>query len=165
MEYITKFERLNIIGKRSIKNEDNSRITKMKNNQIDIKYREEYIGIRTFKLKFIAEITHTGLNDFNVFFSYDQGILQNKVKNHVAKLEEKWNKFLDKQNTVATIKVAEERSKEAFNVLKQVDNILLNALKIDNKINWELLKDKHIIRCSKSRETIRTALKEYCEAF
>ena len=116
----------------------------MKNNQIDIKYREEYVGIRTFKLKFIAEITHAGLNDFNVFFSYDQGILQNKVKNHVAKLEEKWNKFLDKQNTVATIKVAEERTKEALNALKQVENILLCALNIDNKIDWELLKDKHI---------------------
>lgn len=114
----------------------------MKNDQIKIKYRQEYVGIRTMKLKYFAEVTHSGLNEFKVFSSDNDGILRSNVNTHVIKLEEKWNRFLDRQNIAATIRGAEERTNEAVNLLKQVDNILLQTFDIKNIIDWELLKDK-----------------------
>ena len=64
----------------------------MNNDLIKINYRQERIGIRTYKIKFIAEIMHTGLNDYKVLTSDNYVILQNKVDAHIARLEEKWDK-------------------------------------------------------------------------
>ena len=72
----------------------------MKTDLIKITYRSELIGIRTFKTKYTAEILHKGLNDFKVFSDYDNYILKNKVDVHVAKLEEKWENIVNKQNAV-----------------------------------------------------------------
>ena len=70
----------------------------MNKDWIQIKYREEFVGIRTYKIKYIAEITHKGLNDFKILTSDDSGVLRNKVNAHTAKLEEKWEKIVTKEN-------------------------------------------------------------------
>ena len=46
-----------------------------KSDLIKITYWQELVGIRTFKYKYIAEILHSGLNDFKVFSDYDSSIL------------------------------------------------------------------------------------------
>lgn len=114
--------------------------------QISIKYRQEFVGIRTLKTKYIAEVTHRGLNDYKVFSSDDDYILQNKVNAHVAKLNEKWEKQEEKRIALnskeANLKEAEEKTQAAIYSLKNTDEILSQA--IDNKsiINFEKLKDK-----------------------
>ncbi len=100
----------------------------MNNDLIKINYRQERTGTRTYKIKFIAEIMHKGLNDYKVLTSDNYEILRNKVNAHVAILEEKWD--------------ADERTREAIFKLQEIDNILLQALEIDDAINWERLKDK-----------------------
>lgn len=111
-----------------------------------IKYREEIVGIRTYKTKFIAEITHSGLNDFKVLTSDDSGILRNKVNAHVAKLEEKWDRIVQKENIVRSKEEiqneAELLTQDAINDLKEIDNLLLFTLEIDDKVDWEQLKDR-----------------------
>ena len=59
----------------------------MISSQISIRRREE-VNSR-YNVKYIAEVTHRGLNDYKVFTSMDEDILENKIYNHVAKLEER----------------------------------------------------------------------------
>ncbi len=118
----------------------------MKEDLIDIYYHSEDVGIRTYKIKYTAEVTHKGLKDYKVFTAFDEDILENKVQSHVAKLEEKWDKIVAKQNVVnhqvASQKEAEIRTQAAIRSLEAVDNILIHTLSIDDTIDWETLKDK-----------------------
>lgn len=118
----------------------------MNRDQIQIHYREEYVGIRTYKTKYIAEITHIGLNDYKVFSSDNKYILQNKVNSHVAKLNEKWSKIVEKNNIVRSkeelVKDVERRNKEAVSFLNDVENILLYTLDVNDAVDWDSLKDK-----------------------
>lgn len=118
----------------------------MNKDWIQIKYREEFVGIRTYKIKYIAEITHKGLNDFKILTSDDSGVLRNKVNAHTAKLEEKWEKIVTKENINRSKeeiqKESETLTKNALKALKEIDNILLSTLEIDDTVNWEQLKDK-----------------------
>ena len=118
----------------------------MNKDLIQINYWEEIVGIRTYKTKYFADINHRGLNDYKVLTSDDSGVLQNKVKTHVLKLEEKWDKIVEKQNIVRSKeevqKESESLTKDAIKALREVDEILLFTLEIDDTINWEQLKDK-----------------------
>ena len=118
----------------------------MTKDLIQINYRQELVGLRTFKTKYIAEITHRGLNDYKILTSDDSGVLRNKVKAHVSKLEEKWDKIVQKENIVRSKeeiqKESETLTKEAIKALREIDEILLFTLEIDDAINWEQLKDK-----------------------
>lgn len=117
----------------------------MEKDLIKIDYRTETVGIRTYRTKYIAEITHKGLYDHKILTSDDRSILQNKVNSHVAKLEERWDKIIHKQNIVRTKeelqKEAEFRTQEAIANLMQIDNLLLHTLDIDDAVDWETLKD------------------------
>lgn len=118
----------------------------MASDLITITYRSEIVGIRTFRTKYIAEVTHKGLYDHKLLISDDKSILQNKVNAHVAKLEERWDKIIHKQNIVRTKeelqKEAEYRTQEAISNLKTIENILLHTLNVDDTVDWETLKDK-----------------------
>jgi len=118
----------------------------MEKDLIKINYRTETVGIRTYRTKYIAEVTHSGLYDHKILTSDDRSILQNKVNSHVAKLEERWEKLVHKQNIIKTKeelqKEAEYRTQEAITNLKQIDSLLTHTLEIDDTVDWETLKDK-----------------------
>jgi restriction system protein len=113
---------------------------------IQINYRQELVGIRTFKTKYIGEITHRGLNDYKILTSDDSGVLRNKVKAHVAKLEEKWENIVQKGNIAKSKEQiqdeADKLTNKAVKKLKEIDKILLHTLDIDDTVDWEQLKDK-----------------------
>lgn len=113
---------------------------------IQINYRQELVGIRTLKTKYIAEITHRGLNDYKILTSDDSGVLRNKVKAHVAKLEERWGNIVQKGNVIRSKEEiqneAEKLTKKAVNELKEIDEILLSTLEVDDTVDWEQLKDR-----------------------
>lgn len=115
----------------------------MEDHQIEIKYREEFVGLRNIKVKYFAEVTHRGLYDFKVISSEDEDILKSKIQSHVAKLNDKWDKLTAKLNNLRTkdvsLKEAELRTLEAVEAYKQIENILLYSLDIDNTIDWSLL--------------------------
>lgn len=110
----------------------------MENDQIDILYREE---VGSSRIKYSAEIKHAGLNEYRVLTASDWDILENKVASYVAKLNEKWDKVLAKQNVIASQKEADERTRSAIKLLEDIDNILLHTLEVDDSVNWDDLKD------------------------
>jgi restriction system protein len=116
----------------------------MSSSQISIRRREE-VNSR-YNVKYIAEVTHRGLNDYKAFTSTDEDILENKVDNHVAKLEERWEKIVEKKNVINTkeenLREAQNRTQEAIWALERIDNILRHTLSIDDTIDWDQLKDK-----------------------
>lgn len=139
----------------------------MQEKLINIRYREEVVGTRTYKIKYIAEVTHKGLNDYKVFSADDEDILDNKVNSHVAKLEEKWDKIVEKLNSVkkqtASQKEAEERTLAAIKALEEIDNILIHTLNIDDTIDWEKLKDKTKFKEPNPEINLDTRLSELTE--
>lgn len=118
----------------------------MATDLITTKYWSTWTGIRTYKIKYFAGITHSGLNDYKLLMSDDQAILKNKVNSHVAKLEEKWNNIVKKKNIIRSKeeiqKEAESMTQEAQKAWKEINDILYHTLDIDDTIDWELLKDK-----------------------
>jgi restriction system protein len=117
----------------------------MEKDLIKIIYKTETIGIRTFRTKYIAEVYHKGFYDHKILTSDDKSILQNKVNAHVAKLEERWEKNIQKQKIFKTKeelqKESEYRTKEAIANLKQIDHLLIHTLDVDDTVDWETLKD------------------------
>lgn len=111
----------------------------MENDLIKITYKQERVGIKTFKTKYIAEVKHTKLNDYKVFTSFDKSILQSMVDTHVLKIEEKWDVLKNKRETQSEAFI---RTIEAKKILSQIDNILLDALEIENIDYWDFFKDK-----------------------
>lgn len=117
----------------------------MTKDLIQIKYREEIVGIRIRKIKYTAEVTHTGLHDYKVFTSEDEYMLKHKVNSHVANLKEKWDRLVQKENTVRSKeeiqKEADFLTQEAIKALKKIDNLLLYTLDLNAKVDWAKLKD------------------------
>jgi len=136
----------------------------MSKNLIKINYWEEIVGIRTYKTKFYADIEHSGLNDYKVLTSDDSGILRNKVKAHVSKLEEKWDKIVEKQNIIKSKEEIQNESelltKDAIKALKEIDDILMFTLEVDDTIDWEQLKDKTKFKIPSPEGELNKLLKE-----
>lgn len=134
----------------------------MSNDLIKVVYREELIGIRTFKMKYSAEITHRGLNDFKILTSDDRGVLNNKVNAHTAKLVEKWEKIVSKENINRSKeeiqKESENLTREAIKALKEIDNILLFTLEVDDVVDWEQLKDKTKFKISSPEKNLENII-------
>lgn len=112
--------------------------------QVKVQYREEYT--RSSDIRYIAEVTHQGLNIFRIIKADDKNILQNKVNSFVAYLNERWDRVVQKQIVVrdkfSGMQESEKRTKDAIKALEEVDNILIHTLRIDDTVNWNDLKDK-----------------------
>lgn len=118
----------------------------MKEELIDIRYHSENVGIRTDKVKYTAQVTHKGFKEYKIFTAFDKDILENKVQSHVDNLKERWDKIMEKYNVVKEQKdrnrEAQQRTRAAVEALEEIDNILIHTLRIDDTIDWEVLKDK-----------------------
>lgn len=132
----------------------------MTKDLIQIKYREEIVGIRLSRTKYIAEITHSGLNEYKLLTSDDPGILTNKVKSHVTKLVEKWERLVLRKNTTKSMENADLQTKEAVGALKQIDNILFHTLDIDDTVDWEQLKDVSIFQAPNPKNALNRLLSQ-----
>jgi DNA polymerase III epsilon subunit-like protein len=68
-----------------------------------------------------------------------------KVAAQFKKWDEQWVKICHKKKSQAdkeaSLNIAEERTREAQEKQKQIDDLLIYALDIDNTINWDSLKD------------------------
>jgi restriction system protein len=114
----------------------------MESGLIHINYRQEVIGVRTFRIKYTAEIFHSGLNEYKIVSSDDEYILQTKVNSQTLILENKWAKFIQNTNSTKNKELADKQTQDAIIALKEVDNILKNVLITDSKIEWHKLKDR-----------------------
>ncbi|MEI8142086.1 MAG: restriction endonuclease [Chitinophagia bacterium] len=116
---------------------------------LSISYDQEYVGVRTLKVKYTAEIIHNQLHEHKTFSSYDSYILENKINEYVAKLKIKYKSFLEKrkieeekQTVQNNIIKAQELTKEAIAYNDSVKNILKHTLNINDAVDWDKLYDK-----------------------
>jgi len=97
-------------------------------------------------LKYSLEMSHSGLNEHKLISAPETGILVNKAEMQGRKWMEKWNKLQDKKakerEKNANLGEAERRTIEAEEALKQIDNLLLHTLSIDDTVDWESIKNK-----------------------
>lgn len=105
--------------------------------------REEYT--RSYDTRYVSEIQHLGLGTFRVIKDLESYIRDNKVKAQFKIWDDQWANILNKNksqaNKEANLNIAEERTLEARILQKRIENLLLDASKIDSTIDWETLKD------------------------
>lgn len=97
-------------------------------------------------LKYSMEMYHKGLNEHKLISAPEIEILQNKVELQKNKWNQKWDTLETKRKAQeereANQKEAENRTLEAQAVLKQIDDILIHTLSVDDAVEWESIK-KH----------------------
>ncbi len=101
---------------------------------------------KTRRLKYTREMYHIGLNEHKLISAPDTDILENKVRLNADKWAEKWNQLETKcrinREKEANLEEANFRTEAAITSLKQIDNLLIHTLSIDDTVNWENLKNK-----------------------
>jgi restriction system protein len=104
---------------------------------------EEYI--RSYDVRFIAEIRHQGLGTYRILKDKDEWILNNKIDAQFAKWDEQWSKVVSKNKVQsdkeANQNIAEERTIDAQRKISEIENILIYTLGIDDTVDWTSLKD------------------------
>ena len=97
-------------------------------------------------LKYQQEIWHKGLNEYKVISGQEKAILKNKVSVQVDKWKKNWKACCEKKQIEDMKKACNEeainRTKEAEERLEEVENILMDALEVNNTVDWEVLKNK-----------------------
>lgn len=95
-------------------------------------------------LGYFVEMSHERLNEHKVISAPDLHMLDNKVNLQKSKWRDKWETVSTKreldQEREANLEEANRRTEEASNILKDMENILLDSLKVTSTINWEKLK-------------------------
>jgi restriction system protein len=112
-------------------------------NLHDIEKSEEYT--KSYEVRYIAEIKHLGLGTYRIIKDKDTWILDNKIDAQFKKWDDQWSKIVSKNQIQATKEsnqnLADERTRDAQEKLKQIEDILLYTLDIDDTIDWNVLKD------------------------
>ncbi len=111
----------------------------MSDDQIRVGRKHQRISTSSHRvLGYFVEMSHDGLNEHKVISAPDQYMLDNKINLQKSKWREKWVKVstrreLDPERE-ANLEEANRRTEEATNVLKDMENILLDSLKSTNAI-------------------------------
>jgi len=101
---------------------------------------------RSYDTRYVAEIQHFGLGTYRILKDLDSFILDNKVDAQFRKWDDQWSKIVNKNQSQAykeaNLNIAEEKTKEAQNAHKEVEELLLATLEIDDTVDWNSLKDR-----------------------
>lgn len=105
-----------------------------------------YNSYGTRILGYRINMQHSGLHEFKILSAPDLDALQIKVNSVANQWIEKWElaeeKRLKRENIENAVETAEERTTEALETLKGIENILKHTLTIDDTIDWNSLKDR-----------------------
>jgi len=119
----------------------------MSDNLIEVRKAEEHWSANYSRiLKYSVEMYHKGLNEHKILSAPEMDMLQNKANLQVEKWVEKWDKLESKrmqnEEKEANIEEASERTEEAQEALRNIDNLLIHTLDIDDTIDWNKLKSQ-----------------------
>jgi restriction system protein len=116
----------------------------MASNQNKVRYYQQHTS--TYRIMYYAELSHTGLSEFKIFKDSDGRMLERKVASQFLKWDEKWEKNRqltdNKQFKEANTRIADEQTRENQDLIERIINILIDAVGVNNVIDWESLKDK-----------------------
>ena len=85
-----------------------------------------------------VEVRHEGLHKYRMISGNDHYVVQQKAEAQLAQWNEMWKK---KQKVVNTQRTCEEQTKEAQEILACIDNTLLHTVDVDDRVDWDSLKD------------------------
>ncbi|WP_298368658.1 restriction endonuclease [uncultured Lutibacter sp.] len=116
----------------------------MNYEKLDIKISQDHYA--NYDTKYVAELTHTGLNEHRVLVDRNSAILENKILTLAERWNQKWRVLCDKiekENLIRNLEeIANNKNLDATRFLENTTNILNNTLEVDDTIDWDLLKDK-----------------------
>lgn len=141
---------------------------KTKDNSLhSIKHYEEYT--RSYQTRYVAEIRHKGLGTFKVIKDMDSYILSSKIDAQFRIWEDRWQKQVDKNQREsekeASLSYANERTTEAKSALKEIDDLLIATLNIDDTVDWDSLKDKSQFEVPNPKNNLDNAIVILKESF
>ncbi|MET4132305.1 restriction system protein [Porphyrobacter sp. MBR-155] len=93
-------------------------------------------------LRYYIDVRHKHLNVHKEVSAPEIFILQSKMDALMASWDDKFEHLTKKNNIVAGHAAAEEMTADAIHKLDGLDTILQYTLNVDDRINWEELKDK-----------------------
>ena len=96
--------------------------------------------------KYRAEVRHRGLNKYQVIRGDDEYVVQQKARVQMRQWDGMWaaRQKREQKRSAGLLKKeqAVARTKEAKAALSALENILAHTLQVDDKVNWESLKDR-----------------------
>jgi restriction system protein len=129
-------------------------------NLHDIYRREEYT--RSYDTRYVAEIKHHGLGTFRMLKDLDKNQLNYKIESQFVKWDEQWAKICNKNKSQvdkeASLNLAKERTRDAQEKQKQIDDLLIYTLNIDDTVNWDSLKDTKIFKVPNPKNNFETEI-------
>jgi len=132
-----------------------------------IKKREEYT--RSNEVRYIAEIRHKGLKTFKLIKDMRSGVLSVKIDAQFRIWDDRWAKILSKSQKEsereANLNLANERTSDAQQALKEIDELLIRTLNIDSTVNWDSLKDKSQFGVPNPKDKMEDAIVELEKQF
>lgn len=101
-------------------------------------------------LRYYIDVRHKKLNLHKEVSAPEIFILQSKMDALMASWDEKYEQFTKKQNVLSGHAAAEDLTADAIAKLDSIGGILAQTLKVDDRIDWESLKDKSTYHFPKS---------------
>lgn len=93
-------------------------------------------------LRYYVDVRHKKLNLHKEVSAPELFILQSKMDALMASWDEKYEQFTKKQNVLSGHAAAEDMTADAITRLDGLAAILAHTLKVDDRVDWESLKDK-----------------------
>ncbi|MBI3912563.1 MAG: restriction endonuclease [Armatimonadetes bacterium] len=98
------------------------------------------------------EVRHDGLHKYRVIRSSDRAVVEQLAQYQLRAWDEMWKKRLaaeeqKRQRDTAALEreakkaIATEQTREAQSILRELDETLLRTLSVDDRIDWQTLKD------------------------
>ncbi|MDI6817701.1 MAG: restriction endonuclease, partial [Actinomycetota bacterium] len=89
---------------------------------------------------------HKGLNEHKLISAPEIDILNNKVSLQSQKWSEKWAAIESKRRAIvgkeANVEEAKSQTDDSMKCLRQIDNLLVHTLSINDAVDWDSLKKK-----------------------
>lgn len=105
----------------------------------NIHKRKEYT--QSYDTRYVAEISHSGLDTFRVIKAITSYLLDMKVDDQFSKWDEKWLKILEKNSKETSLSLAEERTIDAVNKQNEIENLLKSVIGSHEKMDWDKYKN------------------------
>lgn len=93
-------------------------------------------------LRYYIDVRHKKLNLHKEVSAPELFILQSKMDAVMASWDEKYQHFTKKQNVLSGHAAAEDLTADTISRLDSLRSILTHTLKVDDRVDWESLKDK-----------------------
>jgi restriction system protein len=101
---------------------------------------------RSNEVIYVAEIQHEGLGTFKIIKDRKRGVLAIKIDAQFKIWDDRWAKIISKSEKEsekeASLTLASERTDDAQKAQKEIEDLLIHALGVDDTIDWETLIDK-----------------------